>query len=180
LEQGSFPTSYIPTGSATATRATEYAGISGQNLYSWYNPKQGTIYTESDSITTATQTGAIFDISDVYGSSRISIYRQSDKQPVAQYYVPSPVSNTQIGLGAIWTDLSVRKLGTSYSANNFYIVSNAVNSGTITSGIVPGNITKASVGSFTSGINPTNGHVRRIVYYPEQLANTLTQAITAI
>lgn len=180
MEQGYFATSYIPTGNSSVTRAVELATMSGQNLYSWYNPTQGTIYIESDSITTATQTGVILDISDISDSSRISIYRQSDKQPVVQYYIPNPVSNVQIGLGAIWTDLSVRKLGTSYSANNFYIVSNAVNSSTITSGAVPGNISKFSIGSFTSGASPANGHIRRIVYYPEQLSSTQTVLLTVI
>lgn len=180
LEVGTFATSIIPTTNATVTRAVDYTSITGQNLYSWYNPLQGTIYTESDSITTATQTGAILDISDISDASRISIYRQSDKQPVVQYYIPSPLSNVQIGLGAIWTDLSVRKLGTSYSANNFYIASNAVTSSTLTAGAVPGNISRVSIGSFTSGASPANGHIRRVVYYPVQLSNTATYALTIL
>jgi hypothetical protein len=180
LEVGTFATSIIPTSAVPATRAVDYTSISGQNLYSWYNPLQGTIYTESDSITTTTQTGAILDISDISDSSRISIYRQSDRQPVVQYYIPDPVSNVQIGLGAIWTDLSVRKLSTSYSVNNFYIATNAVTSSTLTAGSVPGNISRVSIGSFTSGASPANGHIRRVVYYPVRLSNTATYALTIL
>ena len=37
LEAGSFPTSYIPTTSATVTRAADVASMTGTNFTSWYN-----------------------------------------------------------------------------------------------------------------------------------------------
>ena len=46
LEVGSFPTSYIPTTGATATRAADVASISGSNFSSWYNATQGSIFVE--------------------------------------------------------------------------------------------------------------------------------------
>jgi hypothetical protein len=42
---GIFPTSYIPTVASTRTRAAEDASITGRNFSSWFNPKQGTVYT---------------------------------------------------------------------------------------------------------------------------------------
>jgi hypothetical protein len=46
LEAGAFPTSYIATTGATATRAADVATITGSNFSSWYNQSQGTIYCE--------------------------------------------------------------------------------------------------------------------------------------
>jgi hypothetical protein len=43
LEAGSFPTSYIPTTSATATRAADVASITGANFSSWYNQGSGSV-----------------------------------------------------------------------------------------------------------------------------------------
>jgi hypothetical protein len=43
LEQGSFPTSYIPTSGSTATRTPDNASITGSNFSSWYNPTEWTL-----------------------------------------------------------------------------------------------------------------------------------------
>jgi hypothetical protein len=44
LEEGSFPTSYIPTTDAAATRAADVASISGSNFSSWYRQDEGTVF----------------------------------------------------------------------------------------------------------------------------------------
>jgi hypothetical protein len=46
LEVGAFPTSYIPTTGATATRAADVASISGSNFSSWYRQDEGTMFAE--------------------------------------------------------------------------------------------------------------------------------------
>jgi hypothetical protein len=44
VEAGAFPTSYIPTTGATATRAADVASMTGTNFSSWYNVNQGTTF----------------------------------------------------------------------------------------------------------------------------------------
>jgi hypothetical protein len=44
LEQGSFPTSYIPTSGSQVTRTADSAGITGTNFSSWFNTSQGTFF----------------------------------------------------------------------------------------------------------------------------------------
>jgi hypothetical protein len=46
LEAGAFPTSYIPTTTATVTRAADVASITGTNLTSWYKQSASTIIAE--------------------------------------------------------------------------------------------------------------------------------------
>jgi len=46
LEAGAFPTSYIPTTTATVTRAADVASITGSNFSSWYRQDEGTVFTE--------------------------------------------------------------------------------------------------------------------------------------
>jgi hypothetical protein len=43
LEQGSFPTSYIPTTASTVTRTADNASMTGSNLNSFYNKIEGSI-----------------------------------------------------------------------------------------------------------------------------------------
>ncbi len=51
LEAGSFPTSYIPTTTAAATRSADVASITGSNFSSWYRQDEGTMLAEFDSNT---------------------------------------------------------------------------------------------------------------------------------
>jgi hypothetical protein len=44
LEEGSFPTSYIPTSGSTVTRSPDIATIEGTNFSSWYNQSEGTVF----------------------------------------------------------------------------------------------------------------------------------------
>lgn len=47
IEAGAFPTSYIPTTTATVTRAAEVVDITGGNFSSWFNSSVGTFFTDS-------------------------------------------------------------------------------------------------------------------------------------
>jgi len=44
LEEGSFPTSYIPTTGTALTRSADVASITGSNFSSWYNQSEGTVF----------------------------------------------------------------------------------------------------------------------------------------
>jgi hypothetical protein len=47
LEQGSFPTSYIPTTTSTVTRTADNVSMVGENFSSWYNQSEGTVYADT-------------------------------------------------------------------------------------------------------------------------------------
>jgi hypothetical protein len=51
VEEGSFPTSYIPTSGSALTRSADVAQITGDNFSSWYNPNESTWYAEGDQMT---------------------------------------------------------------------------------------------------------------------------------
>ena len=44
VEQGAFPTSYIPTTASTVTRSADNADMTGTNFSSWYNQTESTIF----------------------------------------------------------------------------------------------------------------------------------------
>jgi len=50
LEEGSFPTSYIPTTTSAVTRSPDIATIEGTNFSSWYNQSEGTFFADFNCI----------------------------------------------------------------------------------------------------------------------------------
>lgn len=55
FEEATFPTSYIPTSGSTATRTPDNASITGSNFSDFFNPNEGTVY--SDTKINGVQTG---------------------------------------------------------------------------------------------------------------------------
>ena len=53
LEAGAFPTSYIPTTSASVTRNADVASMTGTNFSSWYRQDAGCFYAEYAPVYTA-------------------------------------------------------------------------------------------------------------------------------
>ena len=178
LEAGAFPTSYIPTTTAAATRAADVAVMTGTNFSSWYNQTEGTLFVEVDTLETGTVSGGAFvlNFSDGTGNNLHRIFRQADAQPVMQTLVGGTPQST-FGFGANWTDTNVRRLAYAYAANNFAGVVNAGAVQTDTSGTIP------AVNMLDIGVVGTstqlNGHIRHIAYYPRRLSNSELQAITA-
>lgn len=179
LEAGAFPTSYIPTTSASVTRTADSAVMTGTNFSSWYNATQGTLvcgydvnYDSAESIFP----GAI-TINDGTTNNRIVIYSRT-------------VDDTNRGLvgsgGAVVADLTVtnivygtpQKAAISYAANDFAYCANAGIVQTDASGAVP-TVSQIDIGVLVSGTNWLNGHIRTLQYFPRRLPNTQLQTLTA-
>ena len=180
LEQGTFATSYIPTMSATATRSVDLAVMNGQNLQSWFNMSQGTLYTEADSISSspdATNTYRwVCSLSTGYGQ-KIGFFRM----PSYGGFLPKIADDGYTSrfeplLGNISTS-TVFKAALSYSSGKQYASLNYVSTNSGTSTLMPRVIDNLRIGN---GDSPWCGHIRKIAYYPEQLSNTATRALTAI
>lgn len=180
VEAGTFPTSYIPTTSAQATRPTEIANISGQNFQSWFNMNQGTLYVEADSPATAPDTvnayrwavslstgnGQKIGFYKIYNSMGF-LPKIADDQYVSRFEPLLSTLNTS----------TVFSAALSYASGSQFAAFNYSSTVTGTSSVMPKFIDNLRIGN---GDSPWCGHIRRIVYYPEQLANTATQALTAI
>ncbi len=169
LEAGSFPTSYIPTTTAQATRAAESAVMTGSNFSSWYRQDEGTLYAEASTLKTS-GSAPVFIVQDSGGSSRHQLAMLS---PVAAT-VTSDVVQSSIGSSTAQSS----KLAYTYKVNDFAL---SVNSGTVATdsvGSIP-TVTYASFGKFDfGGAASLSGHIKRIAYYPSRLSNSVIQALT--
>ena len=178
LEAGAFPTSYIPTTTATVTRAADVASITGSNFSSWYNSSASTIYSEAASSSGAAYNGYIYTIGADFNNS-ITHYRQSDFQPVARIRTASVDEYGAIGNGQIWTGTTTNKFALGVATTSGRQASNGqLTTGTDDTSITFPSVSFITIGALTGGTLPFNGTIKRLVYWGQRLPNSTLQAIT--
>ena len=175
LEAGAFATSYIPTTTATVTRAADVASITGSNFSSWYNQTEGTLYWEGviDSALPSGSFGQFFDFR-TDGTNRLSLYwNPTTTNNVGFFVMTGGVTQvtTQHSLG---TNVQ-SKLSGAYKINDFASSLSGSVVQTDTSGTLPTSIV-AFIGSAGAGSVLGQQRIRRLTYWPTRLATL--QAIT--
>lgn len=174
LEQGAFPTSYIPTTTAAATRAADVATITGSNFSSWYRQGEGTLLGEVISSNGTVCFGVGNTFSDTMYATRGTANNISFRSGGADQAVLSAPFNAASGYA--------NKVVFAYMVNDFAAVSNGGVVSKDTSGAVSSNMVRLNLGSSawdTSGGNSINGHICRITYYPRRLTDAELQALTS-
>lgn len=176
VEVGSFPTSYIPTTSATATRAADVANIG--TLAPWYNPNEGTVCAEVELPNQALNsvTAVSFGLSSgVFGDSTyLSHTNNGDYLSVAN----GGVTQATAGVGALLA--GVKKVAAAYKLNDFGYSRAGAAAVTDTSGTVSATATAASIGKAPWGSsNYLNGYIRQIRYWPVRRPNADLQSLTS-
>jgi hypothetical protein len=181
LEQGSFPTSYIPTQASTRTRAADNASITGKNFSEWYRQDEGSIRL-SYSFIGSNVDNTIFAINNttqneqidsrwfatgtgyrvrVGGVNQASYASEGDVPPI-------PFKKYQSSFG--------------YQKNNFVMSLNGKKSIDDTSGDLPGS--GAASGPIQMELGKrTNTHrgnltLSRFTYFPKRLPNEQLIALT--
>ena len=172
LEAGAFLTSYIPTTSATATRAADVASITGTNFSSWYNQTEGTVLLDGRFNTVATNT-ALVSINDAANSSnnrhtlRIgNTIIVSGGTTVASFFQTPALQ-------------AIAKYAYGYAVNNFVQVLNSTSTSVDTLGAVPAGVNVMEIGKVEGTQIYSNGTIKRLTYWPVRLANPTLQAITS-
>jgi len=174
-ETGSFPTSYIPTTSATVTRAADVASMTGTNFSSWYNQTQGTLVatTPSGIMTTASANQGYFGISTGTLAASLStgdgIKYGNGSPPTYTRFQVIAASVTQVDTNSA---TNAPKIAFAYATNDFALVRGG-SLFTDTSGNVP-----TGMDTFTiRGIGSQS--YSRMAYYPVRLPDAQLQALTA-
>lgn len=177
LEEGSFPTSYIPTEGSTVTRAADVTSITGTNFSSWYNQTEGTVFTETERPDSSRPNSVVTSISDGTSANRIEIRSSSASNANARTEMVESGSG-QFTRGSITSDTAYKKLAFAYATDNV----NAAGNGTIagaddTLATIP-TVNQLYFGNdnFLTDYRP--GHIKRVTYWPTRLSNDTLETIT--
>ena len=168
VEAGSFATSYIPTGAATATRNADVASVSTQAFP--YSATEGTVVANG-SWNGSASAGALFAvISDGGNSNRMLLYANNSAAD-AQFTVFNG-GTPQADIGGLGVTLAgeVFKAAAAYKANDFAAIGKSGSVSTDPSGTIP-SVNILHLGSNLGTSNALNGHIRQITYLPRRISN---------
>jgi hypothetical protein len=191
LEAGAFPTSYIPTTTAAATRSADVVSITGTAFSSWYRQDEGTVYSETNWTFTHTAT---------VPSGISSTWEINNTATVTNNYCilgnsggtsdQSQGRNPTIGLN--WPHISgfgFKQAGVLYKTAfgwNPSVLQHSTNN--LLSGALANTVAalmathdRMLIGQATGGSPPyqLNGTIRRICFWPQRLPNSTLQSITS-
>jgi hypothetical protein len=179
LEAGAFATSYIPTTSATVTRAADVASITGSAFTSFYNQPEGTVF--ASAITNARHGGSnsfprILSVSDGTNNNQMETYYR-----VLSTYTDAGYAIINTGTPQTAFDTNDNRNGQSmafgYASNDFPLVISGTVVATDTSGTVP-TVSRLGLGVRGNGGTLLNGTIKRLVYWGQRLPDNVLQAIT--
>jgi len=179
LEAGAFPTSYIPTTTATVTRAADVASITGTNFSGWYNQTEGTVF--ADNTNYGVSNSRIASFSDNSTSNRFIVGRGSGSGGNINFFV-AVGGVTQVSSLILASSLSfglAAKVAVAVKASDFAGSANGLAPVTQTTGSMTTTLSQLTIGNGeTLGLNMFSGTIKRFTYWPTRLANTTLQAIT--
>jgi len=182
LEAGAFPTSYIPTTTAAATRSADVASITGTAFSSWYRQDEGVLFAQYsipfDSSTSifpliATTTDGSFN-------NVIGLYARTvddTRRAVVRF---SGASDFDQSNNVAYVYGTSTKNALAYATNDIALVVEGASATVDNSATIP-TVDRLGIGGnvVTGGaLGYLNGTIRRLVFFPQRLANSTLQSIT--
>jgi len=170
LEEGSFPTSYIKTSGASATRSADNASITGENFSSWYRQDEGSLYCE------AAKRDVSYSVIPVSVDGGSSDYIFLNLRSTESFEIKKNNSYQVSSLGFSNVDAETyHKIIGAYKKDNSAVSLNGIDALTDTDCEIPA-INRLVIGSISGAAQ--NCHIKKISYYPQRLTNEQLQQLT--
>jgi hypothetical protein len=175
LEQGSFPTSYIPTVASQVTRSPDAASMTGTNFSSWYRQDEGTLFIDAF---TSENVSAVYAQFRKDSTNTINFDTASEQVRLVNFFNSSP--NAVLNLGSVGAFGVNTRLCGAYKRDDFAGVKDAGSVQTDTSGNValgPDTFNIGRSGNLAAAAY-VSGHIKKLAFYPKRLSNATLQALT--
>ena len=169
LETGSFPTSYIPTTSATVTRSADIANIIGNDFSALYKNSEGSLLIEenknSNNVPISINNGTLTERLHFAGNALRGFIQTASLGTSFIGSGSTPLLNTifKEAIAYAYSDYAYCNTGASTQTGSYAALISA-------NRIEIGNVVNASQYS---------GYIRKIVYFSKRLSNTVLQSLTS-
>ena len=178
VEQSSYPTSYIPTTSSSATRVADACFKNG--ITSLIGQSEGTLFAEFIFNSATFPTMVIFLTTN--SSFANAVYIQTFSSDGLSFQVWSGVVN-QVSINTTGlTNGQKVKVAVGYKANDFVIYINGVQKGTDTSGSLPASLNNLEIGTYLEGGSPYTyaQSINQAAVFKTRLTNAELASLTTI
>ena len=188
LQQGAFPTTYIPTTATQATREADLAYVNGSNFGTFYNHTAGSWmvdatvnYRPTDAVP-QNQRPTLLSIDDGTDANRIQIVAESKASPQVTraanlVIITGGAIQANIGSTANVTTTDAGKVAVFYNTNQIGYSLNGGNVQVDTSATIGTTYNRLVIGS-GAGTNALNGAVSKIMYYAKVITTSETQEMS--
>jgi hypothetical protein len=177
LEAGAFPTSYIPTTAASATRSADIATITGVNFSSWYRQDEGTVFCHNSQAVTTGDVAYSYYLDAGAGAAN-SIYSDVTTGNRRGVVFVGGAAQCATAFGAV-TAGTLARTAFGIQQDSFGLSINGNAAALDTSGTVPNPLSRMSLGNNFATNAAINGTISRLTYWGQRLPNSTLQALTA-
>ena len=169
-----FPTSYIPTQAATATRDADHAIINNSNLINWYNQSEGTIFNHTKLFRINEVGGTThYKFSDGTSANRIETFGRANTSVGFRMFA---LGTNELNLNLTNQNVTEIKVACAFKSNDFQSESNDGREEDADNFTLPNTISQLELGNSEFQTAPLNGMLSRITYWPSRLpGNSLTK-----
>jgi hypothetical protein len=172
VEAGSFPTSYIPTTTASVVRSADVCSITGSDFSGFYNQSEGAMF--ANAFTPASGDRTVLAVDDNTANEMIRL-RTETANPF--FKVTDGGSEVvAIDAGTVTANTAFKLIG-AYKVNDFASSINGGSAVTDTTGTIP-TVDRMRIGAGQGG-NTMCGCVSAIRYFKKRLPDTKLQSLTA-
>ena len=169
LEASSYPTSYIPTTSASATRVADACSKTG--ISSLIGQTEGVLFVDVDFYSNTGEIGIFIEIGDGSGTNRVLIYYSSTT--ILCYANASVFSYTQSTSERL-------KIAFAYKSGNSALYVNGVQKAVSSSALTYSSLSQLNIGSQFSFAQTTFSPTREAILFPTRLTNAELASLTTI
>ena len=174
LEVGAFPTSYIPTTTASVVRSVDICSITGSDFTSFYNQSEGTIV--GGGLTNTPNTASspeLFKSSDGTNNNRIQVGMTNVAGEAVRPFIVESGTLTYSNKHGTATVGAERKVGTAYKTNDAISAFNGTLGTLDTTVTLPTNCNQAGLFASIGA-----GTISSLRYFKKRLPNAKLQTLT--
>jgi hypothetical protein len=177
IEVGSFATSFIPTAATSLTRNADVVQMTGTNFTSWYNASEGAFVFWGDQNAVAAESGYFAEVRTDNGNRLQMFANNGGGQNQFTVRNGGSIQADFTNSGTI-TQGTAFKTSFAYKLNSFGLARDGGTVATDTLGTIP-SVTDFLIGHSGAASNlQLNGHISKILYYPQRIINAEVQAFS--
>lgn len=179
FEPQPWPTSYIPTNGATATRQYDSCYMDGANFADWFNGNEGTMLASFErGIVAASEYPGVWCFRQAFNAGSTNTIELFMNGLIGQFLVRQ-ANNTQVAL-TVNTGVGKHTVICSYKQDDYAVETDSQELQADTAGQVPTGLAALCIGGNGSAISGEvlGGHIKRLIYWDQRLPNLDLKALT--